>query len=265
MGKLILILFSLFFHFNLFSQNNVTDHIYKKIDSVNLEFKLYKPDSFNPKKKYNTIILFHGGGFNSRYADQFSRHSKYFNTRNFIAITPVYRIKSLHDTTPQESCDDAKDLIEYLYSNADKYNINKDRIFVGGGSAGGLLALSTTFWKVKNHKIKGLILYNPIVDTGPNSAFSKRRSGNYSLDISPINNINKSHPPSIIFHGSLDEMEPINKIKKYKEISSKYGTRCDVIIYSGQGHSFFNKQEFFIKTSEEVDKFLSSLGYIENR
>ena len=54
-------------------------------------------------------------------------------------------------------------------------------------------------------------------------------------------------------------------LKKYKEISSKYGTRCDVIIYSGQGHSFFNKQEFFIKTSEEVDKFLSSLGYIENR
>ncbi len=265
MGKLILIIQFNFFYFSLFSQDNVSTHTYKKIDTVILDFKLYKPNSFNSKKNYNTVILFHGGGFNSRYANQFSRHSKYFNSRNFIAITPVYRIKSLHGTTPQESCDDAKDLIEYLYSNADKYNINKDRIFVGGGSAGGLLALSTTFWDIEDHIVKGLILYNPIVDTGPNSAFSLRRSGNYSLDISPIEKIKESHPPTIIFHGSLDEIEPVDKIKKYKEITEQYGVRCDIIIYPGQGHSFFNRQEFFLKTSDELDKFLSSLDYINDR
>ena len=210
------------------------------------------------------MVLFHGGGFNSRYANQFVRHSKYFNSRNFIAITPVYRIKKLHQTTPIQSCDDAKDLIDFIYSNAKKYNINKDKIYVGGGSAGGLLALSTTFWNARNNVVKGLILYNPIVDTGPNSALSKRRAGKYNLDISPINNISKNLPPTIIFHGSLDDVEPITKIRKYQEMVQEFGVTCEVIEYSGQGHSFFNSQEFFIKTSKEVDKFLSSLGYIVN-
>ena len=264
MGKIVFV--SLFFSpcINLFSQSNVSAHIYKKIDSISLDFKLYKPDSFNVNEKYSTVILFHGGGFNTRYENQFRRHAKYFNSKNFISITPVYRVKSLHGTSAIESCDDAKDLIDYILLNAEKLNIDRNKIFVGGGSAGGLLALSTTFWNVESNIVKGLILYNPIVDTGPNSAFSKRRSGKYNLDISPIHNLDKNFPPTIVFHGSLDEMEPIHKIRKYKQTIEEYGLRCDVIEYPGQGHSFFNSQEFFVKTSREVDKFLSSLGYLKN-
>ena len=59
-------------------------------------------------------------------------------------------------------------------------------------------------------------------------------------------------------------MEPSNKITPYKRTCQEYGVRCDVIEYPGQGHSFFNSQEFFVKTSREVDKFLSSLGYLKN-
>ena len=60
MGKLVFVL--LFFSpcINLFSQSNVSAHIYKKIDSISLDFKLYKPDSFNVNEKYSTVILFHG-------------------------------------------------------------------------------------------------------------------------------------------------------------------------------------------------------------
>ncbi len=264
MGKLTLTVLLLFHYASLSSQSIVSTHTYKKIDTVVLDFKIYKPNSFDPKRKYSTVILFHGGGFNARYSNQFERHSKYFNSRNFIAITPVYRVKKLHRSTPIQSCDDANDLVDYLHSNAEKYNINKDRIFVGGGSAGGLLALSTTFWNARKNVVKGLILYNPIVDTGSNSAFSKRRAGKYNIEISPLHHVNKNLPPTIIFHGSLDEMEPIQKIRKYQEMVKDIGITCEVIEYSGQGHSFFNSQEFFIKTSREVDKFLSSLGYIVN-
>ena len=264
MGKLTLIILLLFCYTSLSSQSIVSTHTYKTIDTVVLDFKIFKPKSFDPKKEYSTVVLFHGGGFYSRFANQFERHSKYFNSRNFIAIIPVYRIKKLHQSTPAESCNDAKDLLDHIHSNAKKYNINKDKIFVGGGSAGGLLALSSTFWNAKNNFVKGLILYNPIVDTGLSSAFSNRRSGKYNLEISPIHNINKNHPPTIIFHGSLDKMEPIQKIRKYQDMVESLGVSCDVIEYPGQGHSFFNSQEFFIKTSKEVDKFLSSLGYIVN-
>lgn len=44
-----------------------------------------------------------------------------------------------------------------------------------------------------------------------------------------------------------------------------YGNRCDVHIYEGQPHGFFNYQftEYFNRTVAEMDKFLVSLGYLE--
>ena len=60
MGKIVFVLLFFLPCINLFSQSNVTAHIYKKIDSISLDFKLYKPDSFNGNEKYSTVILFHG-------------------------------------------------------------------------------------------------------------------------------------------------------------------------------------------------------------
>ena len=262
MGKLVSLAVIFFLSLNIFSQSITTTHIYKKVDTIELKFKIYKPYTFDSNKEYSTVILFHGGGFNNRFENQFKKHAEYFNSRSYITITPVYRIKNLHNTSPRESYDDAKDFLNYIILNSKKYNINVDRLFIGGGSAGGHLALSTIFQDNTRKFVKGLILYNPIVDTGPNSAFANRRNNKDFLEISPIHNIKEGHPPTIIFHGSLDKIEPIEKINEYKEKVSSVGSRCEVIIYPNQGHSFFNQQEFFIKTCEEVDKFLLSLNYL---
>jgi len=45
------------------------------------------------------------------------------------------------------------------------------------------------------------------------------------------------------------------------------GNRCETLIYERQRHGFFNygkspTNEYFIKTSTEMDKFLSSLGFL---
>ena len=44
------------------------------------------------------------------------------------------------------------------------------------------------------------------------------------------------------------------------------GNRCDLIGYDGQGHGFFNAgrkgEEYYEKTVAEMDKFLTSIGFI---
>jgi dienelactone hydrolase len=46
----------------------------------------------------------------------------------------------------------------------------------------------------------------------------------------------------------------------------KVGSRCDLKIYEGQSHGFFNYKnlEFYKQTVFEADAFLISLGYLKN-
>ena len=39
-------------------------------------------------------------------------------------------------------------------------------------------------------------------------------------------------------------------------------SRCDLFLYEGQEHSFFNKGEYFTITLLETETFLKSLGYL---
>lgn len=43
------------------------------------------------------------------------------------------------------------------------------------------------------------------------------------------------------------------------------GSRCDLLLYPGQKHGFFNAkfEEFFVKTMSATVVFLKSLGYIK--
>ena len=45
----------------------------------------------------------------------------------------------------------------------------------------------------------------------------------------------------------------------------KVGSRCDLKIYEGQKHGFFNyvHTQYFNQTVFEADKFLASLGYLK--
>jgi hypothetical protein len=45
----------------------------------------------------------------------------------------------------------------------------------------------------------------------------------------------------------------------------KVGSRCDLFLYEGEGHGFFNyrKRENYRNTVSEADRFLVSLGYLK--
>ncbi|MCD6288023.1 MAG: hypothetical protein J7M12_02800, partial [Candidatus Hydrogenedentes bacterium] len=55
--------------------------------------------------------------------------------------------------------------------------------------------------------------------------------------------------------------------ERYKTLMEKAGNRCDLKLYDGQGHGFFNASKnngiYFLKTVREADLFLESLGYIK--
>jgi len=245
--------------------------VYKEVDTTSLELHIYKPLNFDENKQYNAIVFFHGGGWNGGKYTAFSRQASYLASRGMMAISVDYRVRNVHGTTPFDAVNDAKSAMRYVRKNAKELNINPKMIAAGGGSAGGHLAaacgnvvgleeagedMSVT------SRPDALVLYNPVYDNSKRGYGHRRMEGRY-LEISPLHNISQGAPPTIVFFGTKDKTTPVISSKEYKAKMEAVGSRCDLHLYEGRPHSFFNKGDDFYDTLIKMDQFLVSLGYIE--
>ena len=242
--------------------------LYKNTNEGELNLFVYKPSEFDVKKKYSCIVFFHGGGWNSGNPEQFQRQSRYFASRGMVAVSVEYRIRNKHGTSPIQAMEDTKSAIRFIRSNARLLSIDPSRIAAAGGSAGGHLAAVAGNIDLFNNsdedltissKPNLLILYNPVIDFGTR----KWLWINNPSDASPIHNISKGSPPTIILTGTNDKIVPVESIMNYKKIMESIGSRCDVILYDGAEHAFFNTGEDFVDTLYRTDVFLKSLEYID--
>ena len=241
--------------------------LYKSTNEGELNLFIYKPSKFDIKKKYSCIVFFHGGGWNSGNQEQFQRQSRYFASRGMVAVSVEYRIRNVHGTSPIQAMEDAKSAIRFIRSNAKVLSIDPNKIAAAGGSAGGhLAAVAGNIDLFDNSdedltissKPNLLILYNPVIDFGTR----KWRWIDNPSDASPIHNISKGSPPTIILTGTNDKIVPVESIMNYKKIMESVGSRCDVILYEGAEHAFFNRGDDFIDTVFQTDIFLKSNGYL---
>jgi acetyl esterase/lipase len=255
--------------------------IYKTAGNVRLTMDIYYPLKFDPvksNKKLPAVVFFFGGGWVGGTKGHFRRQGQYLAKRGMIAICPQYRTKKSHKVTPDKCLQDAKSAMRYVYANAAKLGIDKKRILAGGGSAGGHLAAAVTFCEKFNApdddlkvecKPKALILFNPVIDNS-DKGYGHDRVKKYWKDFSPMHNIGKNPPPTLFLLGDHDKLVPVATAENYKAIMETNGGRCDLIIYKGAGHGFFNytkrgkKSPFYSKTIKAMDKFLISLGYLQS-
>lgn len=258
-----------------FAQHNVEvikDEIieYKKIDTISLNLHIYKPVEFDSSKTYNCIVFFHGGGWNSGKYTAFQRQSRYLASRGMIAISVDYRIKNGHGTTPFDAVEDAKSAIRYVRKHAKELNINPNMIASGGGSAGGhLAAVCGNIEGLEgaeedlsiSSKPNALVLFNPVYDNSKNGYGYRAIDGRVD-EISPLHNISRGAPPTIVFFGTKDKTTPVASSKDYENKMHEVGSRIELHLYKGAEHSFFYKKEYYSDIMNKVDVFLTSLGYL---
>jgi acetyl esterase/lipase len=233
--------------------------------------ELYNPDNFDITKKYPVIVFFFGGGWNNGTVKQFEPHAKYFSEKGMICFLADYRVKNRQQTTPFESLKDAKSAIRFIRTHAKELHVDTAKIVASGGSAGGHLAAATALTEGYNENTdnlsvscipNALILFNPVIDNGP-GGYGYERIGSEYRNFSPLHNINRGAPPTIFFLGTNDNLIPVETAEYYKKVMEKVGSRCDLKLYDGEGHGFFNYTNpgNYKNTISEADRFLQSLGY----
>mgnify|MGYP000342025885 CR=1 FL=1 len=247
--------------------------VYKQVDTVALKLAVYKPEQSNKREKYPAIVFFFGGGWNSRNIDQFIPFAEHLAARGMVALIADYRVKSRQGTSPFESLKDAKSAVRYIRQQAEVIGIDPDRIVASGGSAGGHLAAAcytnqsineSTDPLAVSSKPNALVLFNPVIDNSKDGYGYDRIKEKFP-EFSPIHSIRESFPPTIFFLGTEDKLIPVSTAKTFKQRVEETGGRCDLHLYEGAGHGFFNAKEYRELIIPEVDRFLESLDFIGKR
>ncbi|KAA5544644.1 alpha/beta hydrolase fold domain-containing protein [Roseiconus nitratireducens] len=212
------------------------------------------------------FVWIHGGGWQGGTKEGGIRQVTPLVRNGFVGATIEYRLTG--EAAFPAQIEDCKCAIRYLRAHADQYNLDPERIAVGGSSAGGhLAALMGTSGGVKELEGEGgwpdqssrvqtvLDLYGPtdfkrFVSTkgyeGHNrdqSPESKLLGGGEVLSnpdgiarVNPITYIDKDDPPFLIIHGDSDPTVPANQSQTLHEALVAAGVSSTLHIIEGAKH-----------------------------
>ena len=269
------LLFSLLFLWGSLLGKEPQQELYKTVAGHELYLHCFFPAGHDPETdRKPAMVFFFGGGWVGGTPRQFYPQCEYLADRGMVAMAAEYRVKSRHNTTPFECVMDGKSALRWIRQNSAKLGIDPQRIGAGGGSAGGHVAAAVATVPGLNEDGEdqstsclpdALVLFNPVYDNGP-EGFGYTKVKERYKEISPMHNLRKGMPPTIVFLGDQDKLIPVSTGEKFRDEMRKLGNRSELVVYANQPHGFFNKGksgDCFPKTMKETDRFLVSLGWLK--
>ncbi len=263
---------------------NREERVYKEVGGIKLVAHIFSSGDTQKNKRNPAIAFFHGGGWVFGSPSEFFGACERYAEKGFVTISFQYRLSINDDGTypkpgisPVESVMDARSAIRWLRENAKSLNIDPDKIAVGGQSAGGQLALSTTLMDNINEKTdnlnispvpNALLLYSSAVNAMEawiDNLLGDRRG--MIWDISPYHNLRKNMPPVIAFHGEDDDTVLPYIVDLFKVRMTGLGNYYDLHTYPGRKHYLGEGNEkysryFDEEIMEETDAFLRKFGFM---
>ena len=220
------------------------------------------------------ILFFHGGFWDSPTPTQFVPHCLHFASRGAVAVAAETRTLAKHGTGPLEAIEDARNLIRWMRQNFDTFNLDPNRLTIGGAGGGAFLALLATMPKPKDlPPVDGLectpqalILFSSLVNTAAKGPAADRFPDSKTAKrLSPGNLMRRKLPPMLFFHGKSDRITPFDEVEKFRRRMRWRGNKCELVDFEKAEHSFFNfnvSHKNFEITLGAADRFLVDLGLL---
>lgn len=219
------------------------------------------------------IIFVHGGGWISGHA----RHSGAFEdwpgvlaslaAKGYVVASLNYRLSSEAPSPAAEH--DVKNAIRWLRSQSSTYGIDKHRVGIWGGSAGGQLAAlagtscgvaalepplatATTTAPLESDCVQsvvawyGIFNFEPLASDVTTVTPAIRYLGCGATDCpaanvaqaSAINYIDRTDPPFLLIHGALDKTVSPNQSREFHAALQSQGVKSELLILPQVDHSF---------------------------
>jgi acetyl esterase/lipase len=200
---------------------------YRNINGKSLQLDIYIPDRV--QKPAPLLVFIHGGGWRSGKRSDYLVYLVDFARRGYITATVSYRL--LEDSCYPACVEDISDAVKWFFKHGDTYGYDPDRIALIGGSAGAHLALLAAYgWRnqssvadsLEEHRIKAVVdIYGPYDLTTEYArnhslvtsfiAHSFREAPEQYRLASPKQYLDHGDPPTMILHGTSDELVPVSQ------------------------------------------------------
>ena len=196
-------------------------------------------DLYSPKEANGPVpglIFIHGGGWSAGRKEDYRIYGLTFAQLGYVVASVQYRLS--REAPYPAAIHDVKAAVRWMRSEAASISVDPDRIGVAGGSAGGHLSMMVGYTSdveafdgqsghpAVSSRVQAVVdLYGPADLT---TDFAKRQSapgevlnrflgGTYEeqtdryVAASPIQYVTPDDPPTLILHGTVDEVVPINQ------------------------------------------------------
>lgn len=249
--------------FELFPEGTV---LHGNIPYKNDNLQKHLLDIYLPPKakgKFPVVIWIHGGAWlsNDKYADMgyMKKTVEAIINNGFALVSIDYRFST--EAVFPAQIQDCNLAIAYLYDNAMKYGLDKDRFVLMGFSAGGHLA--SLIGLSKNNNVSAFFFagssksftFKAVVDFyGPTELLlfpgnddEKSPEGlligasplvrpDLAKIASPVTYVDKNDPPFLIIHGEKDEMVSNKHSKLLNSWLNLHGIRNELIMVKDAPH-----------------------------
>ncbi|NIA30887.1 MAG: alpha/beta hydrolase fold domain-containing protein [Actinobacteria bacterium] len=231
---------------------------YKQTKSRPLKLDIYRLKTL--PRPAPLLIFIHGGAWKKGDKSDYLRYLVDFAERGYVTATISYRFSQ--EAPFPAAVKDVKCAVRWLKAHAREYFINPEKIAVIGGSAGGHLAMMIGYSSDSpefedecpgidstiTSRVQAVVnFYGP---SNLASAYASKQPNVIKfigkpvdeafeeyVKASPITYLTKDDPPTLIFHGTIDELVPVAQSDSLKAALDRVGVAAEYHRLKGWPHT----------------------------
>jgi acylaminoacyl-peptidase len=226
------------------------------------------PPGFDPKKRYPLILEIHGGPF-SDYGDRFAAEIQLYAAAGYVVLYTNPRGSTgygeefgnlIHHDYPSHDYDDLMSGVDAVLA---KGYVDKDQLFVTGGSGGGVL----TAWIVgKTERFRAAVSAKPVINwtsfvlTSDGTNFFTRywfaappwEKPEEYLRRSPLQYVGNVKTPTMLLTGEQDFRTPISEAEQFFTALKLRKVDTALVRFPGASHDLITRPSQLIAKASYI-------------
>jgi dipeptidyl aminopeptidase/acylaminoacyl peptidase len=238
------------------------------LDGREIQGWVAKPPGFSEDKAYPTILEIHGGPF-AAYGPNFSAEVQLYAAAGYLVLYVNPRGSTsygeafanlIHHDYPGGDFDDLMSAVDYTI---DKGWSDPQRLFVTGGSGGGIL---TTWIITHTERFAAAVAAKPVINwysfvlTADGYPFFSRywfekkpwEDPNAYLARSPLQFVDKVTTPTMLMTGEDDHRTPISEAEQFYQALKLLGIEAALVRIPGASHGIASRPSHLISKVQHV-------------